>query len=68
MFAVRRMKNNTRVLIKKLVSFTSRKFNVVSNTRKNWSLILLKDKVQHLSCVIYKCICSCGETYSVKQL
>ena len=23
----------------------------------------MKDKVQHLSCVIYKVICSCGETY-----
>ena len=26
-------------------------------------LFLLKDKVMHLSCVIYKGICSCGETH-----
>ena len=47
--------------INKLVSFTSGKvkFNVVWNTRKIQSLLPLKDKVQHLSCVIYKSICSC---------
>ena len=51
--------------INKLVSFTSGKvkFNVVWNTCKIQSLFPLKDKVQHLSCVIYKGICSCGETY-----
>ena len=51
--------------INKLVSFTNGKvkFNVVWNTRKIQSLFPLKDKVQHLSCVIYKGICSCGETY-----
>ena len=51
--------------INKLVSFTSGKvkFNVVWNTRKIQSLFPLKDKVQHLSCVIYKGICSCRETY-----
>ena len=45
----------------KLVSFTSGKvkFNVVWNTRKIQPLLPLKDKVQHLSCVIYKSICSC---------
>ena len=51
--------------INKLVSFTSGKvkFNVVWNRRKIQSLFPLKDKVQHLSCVIYKGICSCGEVY-----
>ena len=51
--------------INKLVSFTSEKvkFNVVWNTHKIQSLFPLKEKVQQLSCVIYKCICSCGETY-----
>ena len=51
--------------INKLVSFTSGKvkFNVVWNTRKIQSLFPSKDKAQHLSCVIYKGICSCGETY-----
>ena len=33
------------------------------NRRKVQSLFPLKDKVQHLSCVIYKGICSCGEAY-----
>ena len=49
----------------KLVSFTSGKvmINVVWNTRKIQTLFLLYDNVQHLSCVIYKGICSCGETY-----
>ena len=51
--------------INKLVSFTSGKvkFNVVWNTHKIQSLFPLKEKVQQLSCVIYKGICSCGETY-----
>ena len=51
--------------INKLVSFTSGKvkFNVVWNTRKIQPLFPLKDKVQHLSCVISKGICSCGEKY-----
>ena len=35
---------------------------MVWNTCKIESLFPLKDKVQHLSCVIYKVICSCGET------
>ena len=51
--------------INKLVSFTGGKvkFNVVWNTRKIQSLFPLKDKFQHLSCVIYNGICSCVETY-----
>ena len=51
--------------IKILVSVTSEKvkFNVVWNTCKIQFILSLKDKVQHLSCVIYKGICSCGETY-----
>ena len=51
--------------INKLVCFTSEKvkFNVVWNRRKIQSIFPLKEKVQHLSCVIYKSICSCGETY-----
>ena len=49
----------------KLVSFTSGKvkFNVVWNTRKIQLLFLLKDKIQLLSFVIYKGICSCGEMF-----
>ena len=51
--------------INKLVSFTSGKvkFNGVWNTRKIQLLFLLKDKVQLLSFVIYKGICSCGEMF-----
>ena len=51
--------------INKLVSFNSGKvkFNVVWNTHKIQLLFPLKDKVQHLSCVIYKGICLCGERY-----
>ena len=56
--------------INTLVSFTSGKvrFNVVWNTRKILLLFPLKDKVQHFSCVIYKGICSCGETYVGKTI
>ena len=51
--------------INKLVSFTNEKvkFNVVWNTHKIQWLSPLKEKLQHLSCVIYKGICPCGETY-----
>ena len=51
--------------INKLISFTSAKvkFNVIWNTHKIQSLFALKDKVQHLSCITYKGICSCGETF-----
>ena len=51
--------------IDRSVSFTSGKvkFNVVWKTRKIQSLFLLKDNVQHLNCVIYESICSCGEMY-----
>ena len=29
-----------------------------------WSLFNNKEKVQQLSCVIYKCVCSCGTDYT----
>ena len=56
--------------IKILVSFVSEKvkFNVVWNTCKIQFILSLKDKVQHLSCVIYKGICSCGETYVAETI
>ena len=38
-------------------------FNIIWNTRKIQSLFNNKDKVQHLSCVIYKGVCSCGADY-----
>ena len=52
------------------ISFTNGKvkFNVVRNICKIQSLFPLKDKIQHLSCVICKGICLCRETYVSKQL
>ena len=51
--------------INKLQTFTYGKvrFNISWNTRKTQSLFNNKDKVEHLSCVIYKDICSCGPNY-----
>ena len=39
------------------------RFNIIWNTRKIQSLFSNKDKLQHLSCVIYKGVCSCGADY-----
>ena len=49
----------------KLQTFTNVKvrFNIILNTRKIQSLFDNKDKVQHLSCVIYKGVCSCCTDY-----
>ena len=51
--------------ISKLQTFTNGKvrFNIICNTRKIQSLFNNKDKVQHLSCVIYKGVCSRGADY-----
>ena len=51
--------------IDKLTMFTDNKFkfNITWNTRNIRSLFPLKDRVQHLSCVIYGGTCSCGEKY-----
>ena len=51
--------------IENLVTFTGDacKFNVNWSTRKIKSLFPLKDRVQHLSSVIYEGSCSCGEKY-----
>ena len=38
-------------------------FKVIWSTRNIRSLFPLKDRVQHLSCVIYEGTCSCGEVY-----
>ena len=63
-FAPRNEKFSKR-FISKLQTFTNRKvrFNIIWNTRKIQSLFNNKDKVQHLSCVIYKGVCSCGTDY-----
>ena len=51
--------------ISKLQSFTNGKvkFHIIWNTSKIQSLFNNKDKVQHLSWVIYKGVCSCGADY-----
>ena len=55
----------SRKFINKLVMFTNNKFkfNITWSTRKIRSLFPLKDRVKHVSCVIYQGVCSCGETY-----
>ena len=37
--------------------------NVIWNTHKIQSLFNNNDKIQHLSCVIYKGVCFCGTDY-----
>ena len=39
------------------------KFNITWSTRKIRSLFPLKDRVEHLSCVVYEGLCSCGKKY-----
>ena len=63
-FAPRNEEFNKR-FISKLQTFTNGKvrFNIIWNTRKIQSLSDNKDQVQHLGCVIYKAVCSCGADY-----
>ena len=51
--------------MKKLDTYTNNKyqFKVIWNTRNIRSLFPLKDKVEHVSSVIYEGICTCGESY-----
>ena len=51
--------------LKKLDNNTNNKyvFKVIWNTRNIRSLFPLKDKVDHISCVIYEGTCTCGESY-----
>ena len=39
------------------------KFNIIWSMRKIKSLFKIKDNVEHLSCVVYHGICSCGNNY-----
>ena len=43
--------------------FISKLQTIIWNTRKIQSLFNNKDKVQHVSYVIYKGVCSCGADY-----
>ena len=60
-----RYKKVSKRFVSKLPTFTYGKvrFNIIWNARKIQSLFNNKDEVQHLSCVIYKGVCSCGADY-----
>ena len=51
--------------VQKLETFTRGKFlfKIIWNTRNIRSLFALKNRVEHVSCVIYEGTCSCGEKY-----
>ena len=55
----------SKCFISKLQTFTSGKvkFNIIWNACKIQSLFNNKEKVRHLSCVIYKGVCSCHTDY-----
>ena len=60
----------SRRFISKLQTFTNNKvrFNIIWNNCKIQSLFNNKDKVQHLSCIIYKSVCSCGAGYIAETI
>ena len=55
-----------KMFISKLIYFTNEKckFNVVWNTKKVQSLFLIKDKIDHYSCVIWRGDCSYDQNYN----
>ena len=55
----------SRTFLKKLTDYTNNKyiFKIIWNTRNIRSLFPLKDRVQHVSCVIYEGKCTCNEEY-----
>ena len=55
----------SKTFLNKLNEYTNDKytFKVIWNTRNIRSLFPLKDRVDHMSCVIYEGKCSCGEAY-----
>ena len=63
-------KNASKQFIKKFHQFTGEKYDMAVKwlTKKVKSLFPLKDCNLHLSCKIYKGICSCGETYTGKTI
>ena len=54
----------------KLESYTNDnvRFSIVWTTRKLKSLFRIKDKINHLSCVIYEGNCNCGTDYIGKRI
>ena len=59
------MRNLISILLVNYRLFTNDKFrfHIIWNTSKTQSLFNNKDKVQHLSCVTYKGVCSWGADY-----
>ena len=55
----------SKTFVQSLENYTRGKytFKIIWNTRNIRSLFPLKDRVQHVSCVIYEGTCSCGEKY-----
>ena len=55
----------SKVFLQKLNEYTKDKykFRIIWNTRSIRSLFPLKDRVEHMSCVIYEGTCSCDEFY-----
>ena len=55
----------SKTFCEKLEFYTNGKviFNIIWSTRKIESLFKIKDNVEHLSCVAYHGICSCGNNY-----
>ena len=55
----------SRNFLQKLDEYTNNRYNfkIIWITRNIRSLFPLKDRVEHMSCVIYQGTCSCGESY-----
>ena len=55
----------SKTFLRKLDEFTNEKyrFKIIWNTRNIRSLFPLKDRVEHVSCVVYEGTCSCDEVY-----
>ena len=54
-----------KTFLKKLDDYTNEKyqFKIIWETRNIRSLFPLKDRVEHVSCVVYEGLCTCGESY-----
>ena len=55
----------SKTFLRKLEEYTrdKYKFVIIWNTRNIRSLFPLKNRVEHISCVVYEGTCSCGEVY-----
>ena len=59
------MRKLAKNFLQKLDEYTNNRYNfkIIWITRNIRSLFPLKDRVEHMSCVIYQGTCSCGESY-----